>query len=99
MFPKVLRLRHAKCMSAWLFAILAACCLVSPLAAQINTGKITGFVTDSGGAFIAGAAVRAVNEQTGVATSVATQDNGSYLDQFPNPRPVHSRGGIKRICQ
>ena len=85
MFPKVLHLCHAQRVSAWLFAILAACCLDSPLAAQINTGKITGFVTDSGGAFIPGAAVRAVNEQTGVATSVATQDNGSYLINFLIP--------------
>lgn len=55
------------------------------LHAQINTGRITGTITDSGGAAIAGATVRAVNQQTGVATAVETQESGSYLVNFLIP--------------
>jgi Carboxypeptidase regulatory-like domain len=71
--------------SASLVIILAALWLSAPLAAQINTGKITGIVTDSGGASIAGAKARATNEDTGVATVVQTQDNGGYLINFLIP--------------
>jgi Carboxypeptidase regulatory-like domain len=53
--------------------------------AQINTGKITGIVTDGTGSLVAGATVRATNQQTGVLTSVKTQDGGSYLINFLIP--------------
>ena len=36
--------------------------------AQINTGKISGFVTDSSGALITGVPVTATNDGTGVVT-------------------------------
>jgi hypothetical protein len=55
------------------------------ISAQINTGKITGMITDSGGAVIVGAAVRATNQQTAVVTTVQSQENGSYLLNFLIP--------------
>ena len=66
-------------------AIFAVGCATVPLLAQINTGKITGTVNDSGGASIAGADVRTTNEATGVSTLVQTQSNGSYLINFLIP--------------
>ena len=56
-----------------------------PVAAQINTGKITGIVTDSAGAVIVGATLRATNQSTGVATTVPSQNNGDYLINFLIP--------------
>ncbi len=67
-------------------ALIPAAVLVSlPASAQINTGKITGIVSDSGGAVIAGASVRATNQATGVGTTVRTQANGDYLVNFLIP--------------
>ncbi len=68
--------------AAFLFGVF----FVSPAAfGQINTGRITGIVTDSGGAVIANATVRAINQETGVGTNVQTQDNGSFLVNFLIP--------------
>lgn len=63
----------------------AAAFLSGTLPAQINTGKITGTITDSGGASIAGAAVRAINQETGVVTTAQTQNSGDYLLNFLIP--------------
>src|SRR5437762_3179428 len=46
--------------------------------AQTSTGSIRGYVTDSGGAPIAGARVSAVNTQTSAVREVTTQSNGFY---------------------
>jgi Carboxypeptidase regulatory-like domain len=56
-----------------------------PATGQINTGKVTGIVTDSAGAVVPGAKASAVNEQTGVSTTVRTLDTGSYLINFLIP--------------
>jgi hypothetical protein len=66
-----------------LVVILTGMC--PPVAAQINTGKITGIVTDSGGAVVSGAMLRATNQETGVITSVPSQAGGSYLINFLIP--------------
>lgn len=55
------------------------------LVGQINTGRISGTVSDSSGAVVAGASVKATNNQTGVVTAVKTQDSGSYLINFLIP--------------
>ena len=60
-------------------------CMCTPVAAQINTGKITGIVTDSGGAVVSGATLRATNQETGVTTSVPSQAGGRYLINFLIP--------------
>ena len=56
-----------------------------PVAAQINTGKITGIITDSGGAVVSGAVLRATNQETNVSTTVPSQERGSYLINFLIP--------------
>src|SRR5437867_12770493 len=52
--------------------------LARPASAQTSTGSIRGYVTDSGGAPIAGARVSAVNTQTSAVREVTTQSNGFY---------------------
>lgn len=49
------------------------------LGAQVTTGDITGRVTDSSGASVAGATVTARNKATGQTRSVQTNDDGEYL--------------------
>ncbi len=62
----------------------------SPLClAQINTGKMSGFVTDSSGAVITNVPVTATNDGTGVVTQTTTLDNGEYLINFLVPGTYH----------
>ena len=53
--------------------------------AQINTGKISGFVTDSSGALITGVPVTATNDGTGVVTRAESSGTGEYLLNFLVP--------------
>ena len=55
--------------------------------AQINTGKITGFITDPSGAFVTDVSVRATNEATGVSTTTRSSSTGEYLINFLVPGP------------
>jgi len=69
------------------FHYLAGCALAALLCipaalAQTVTGSITGAVTDTSGAVIAGATVTARNVATGVDTPVTTNASGSYNIQF-----------------
>jgi Carboxypeptidase regulatory-like domain len=60
-----------------LFAIiLLVCSAIS--SAQINTGKISGFVTDASGALVTNVPVTATNDATGVVTRTVTTDTGEY---------------------
>src|SRR5215475_14838896 len=63
-----------------------ALCLSLALAvcawAQTNTSRISGTVTDSNGAAIAGAKVTAKNDATGIAQTQTTTDAGLY--SFPS---------------
>ncbi len=68
--------------------VLLTWCLLACSAsdfAQINTGKITGFVTDSSGAVISGVPVTATNGETGVVTKTETSETGEYLLNFLVP--------------
>jgi hypothetical protein len=65
-----------------LVAISWRCSFIS---AQINTGRITGIVTDSAGAVVVGAAVRATNQETAVVTAGRSQESGGYLLNFLIP--------------
>ncbi len=56
-----------------------------PLASQINTGKISGTVTDSANAAVVGATIQATNEATGVVSNGVTQETGNYLLNFLIP--------------
>lgn len=49
-----------------------------PLLAQVDTGSITGTVTDSTGAVVSGAKVTLTNEGTGTALSTTSSANGTY---------------------
>lgn len=54
------------------------------LFAQGGTGTITGILTDSGGAVIAGATVQAINAQNGEVYQAATTNTGNYtIVQLP----------------
>ena len=85
----------------WLTLIGCALWMTFPAAGQINTGRISGTVTDSGGAAIATATVRAVNEATDVVTTVQTQGNGDYLINFLIPGQyaveIEAQGFAKRV--
>jgi hypothetical protein len=65
--------------------IVTTLCAIPFMSAQINTGKITGIVSDSSGAPISGAVVRATNQETDVTTASKTQSNGDYLINFLIP--------------
>ncbi len=53
--------------------------------AQFDRGQISGFVKDSTGAIVAGAAVTVINEGTGQSIKVSSNDSGYY--QAPNLVP------------
>jgi hypothetical protein len=55
------------------------------LSAQVATGRITGRVTDTTGAVIAGAAVTITNESTGVPQTVRSSATGDYTFEGVNP--------------
>ncbi|MGH9942590.1 MAG: carboxypeptidase regulatory-like domain-containing protein, partial [Pyrinomonadaceae bacterium] len=62
-----------------LFVLLVLAAL--PAFAQTSTSRITGTITDTGGAVVPGAAVSAKNEATGVSQTQVTTDAGLYA--FP----------------
>ena len=47
--------------------------------AQVNTGRISGTITDSSGAVVPGAKVTVTNEATGIVRSVLTNPDGFYV--------------------
>src|SRR5215467_4071738 len=59
---------------------LAACAVFStlPLQAQVDTGSITGTVTDPSGAVITGAKVTLTNEGTAASLTTTTASDGLY---------------------
>ena len=71
-----------------LFAIILLVCSAIGLA-QINTGKISGFVTDASGALVTNVPVTATNDTTGVVTRTITTDTGEYLLNFLVPGTYH----------
>ena len=94
--PKCLRNSFAVLQAGFtlLVAVSWNCSFVS---AQINTGRITGIITDSAGASIVGATVRATNQQTAVVTTVQSQENGSYLLNFLIPGRIHGASRVDRF--
>jgi hypothetical protein len=51
---------------------------ITPLLAQVDTGSITGTVTDNSGAVISGAKITLTNEGTGTSLSTTSGANGVY---------------------
>src|SRR5207248_1046294 len=52
---------------------------------QFETATLTGVVTDSAGAVVPNATVKAINEATNIEATVTSNNEGRYL--FPNLRP------------
>lgn len=72
------------------------------LRAQAVTANISGTVTDSSGAVIAGAQVVVANKATGVATTLTTNDQGRYNapDLVVGPYEVRaSKAGFQTVVQ
>jgi hypothetical protein len=79
---KVIRLFHILALIVCTLLPLASLCRLS---AQVATGRITGRVTDSTGAVIAGAAVTITNDATGVPQTVRSSASGDYIFEAVNP--------------
>jgi hypothetical protein len=87
-----------------LVKLLACVLVVLPVSApaQINTGKISGFITDSSGAAVAGAAVSVTADAGGVVSKAITGDSGEYLVNFLLPGTYHveiEKDGFRRSIQ
>jgi len=82
-------------MSSKRVALLLAAlfCLIaiapSALFAQGNTGTVSGTVTDSSGAVVAGATVTLTYSATGNARPTTTSDKGYYVFPYVNPGTYH----------
>jgi len=68
---------------AWILRGLLAVAIFTtlssrPLQAQVDTGSITGAVTDASGAVVSGAKVTLTNEGTGAVLSTTTRSDGGY---------------------
>jgi hypothetical protein len=82
-------------------AVVLFLCLTSCFG-QINTGKISGFVSDESGAMMTGVPVTAVNDSTGVATRGNTSETGEYLLNFLVPATYHvtvERPGFRKAVR
>src|SRR5438876_8884219 len=77
-------------------------CLAKQVSGQVNTGSLTGLVTDPQGAVVPGAVVKVKNQATNVETSVTSDSSGYYT--FPT-LPVGAytvaveRQGFKKAVQ
>jgi hypothetical protein len=84
--------------------LLLICCLALCVGSlgQINTGKITGSVTDSSGAVVPAVPITALNDATGVVTRAETSEGGEYVLNFLVPgtyRIAVEKTGFKKIMQ
>ena len=84
--------------------LLLASALVTPgiVCAQVPAGAITGFVTDSTGARLAGASVTITNRETGLKRTVITSDVGNYSAAvlLPGPYEVAAEAaGFRRLVR
>ncbi|HKC89532.1 MAG TPA: carboxypeptidase-like regulatory domain-containing protein, partial [Blastocatellia bacterium] len=73
--------RHFSCAGASLAALLLALTIPQTAGAQVLYGTLTGNVTDSGGAVVAGATVTITHKETGQSRDGVTDAQGSY--DFP----------------
>ena len=62
-----------------LFLTMAITLIVATSHAQMTTGSLLGFVTDSSGAALVGAKVTAINEETGLKRIATTNSSGEYV--------------------
>lgn len=66
--------------AGWLLALFSIAVLLAPAALRAQTlyGSLTGTITDATGAIVRGAAVKALNEQTGVSSQTTADTSGIY---------------------
>jgi len=64
--------------SLLLCAVSLFCIFLGSASAQVTTGKITGVVTDSSGAAVAGATVTITQSETAAVTTTTTDASGNY---------------------
>jgi Carboxypeptidase regulatory-like domain/TonB dependent receptor len=69
---------------AWILLMCIALCVV-PAVAQFESATLTGVVTDAANAFVSGAEIRAVNEDTNIESATTTDNEGRFA--FTNLRP------------
>ncbi len=72
-------------------ALCALVLLATACFGQVNTGKISGFISDASGAMIPGVPVAAVNDSTGVETRGSASETGEYLLNFLVPGSYHMK--------
>jgi hypothetical protein len=90
-------MNYAKILLGLCFCLL----LAAPAAAQSTYASLTGTVTDSSGAALAGAEVIAENVNTGVKTNASTNDSGIYLFASLMPgdyRITAEKAGFRRTA-
>src|ERR1700722_3519616 len=68
-----------------ILALVAVLLLCLPLRAQINTGRISGQVTDQSGGAVAGAKVTITEVATGIARPLTADAAGQYVAPNLNP--------------
>lgn len=87
------------CLPGFLSVVLL-CLLAIPGFGQGTTSRITGAVTDSSGANVAGAAVTITNEASGASLTTQTDDNGVYTFDLVLPGTYTvsvEKQGFKRL--
>src|SRR5688572_10451512 len=67
-----------------IFCLLAVLTVVPYAFAQTSQGTLTGSVTDSSGAIVAGVSVSAVHQETGFAYAAVTNSEGLYRVPYMN---------------
>jgi hypothetical protein len=67
------------------FSLTFFCGITQIASAQTSSGTINGRVVDQSGGVVAGAQVRLINQQTGVAIKTEVRPNGSFI--FPDVQP------------
>lgn len=70
-------MRRLSAITSAVFALLIVCS--QPLSAQVDTGTITGIVSDSSGAVLPAATVVLKNEGTGEVRNGATNEHGEFV--------------------
>jgi hypothetical protein len=85
----------------WLAAAMGLLMLAwaTPASAQDYRGRVQGTVTDSSQGTLPGTTVTLLNDATGVAATVTTDEQGRYLFDFVEPgmySVAASIGGFKR---
>ena len=77
--------------------LLCGLCLLAAASAhaQVQTGSITGIVTDSSGAIVPGAQITVTQQETNVRVTLPSNDSGFYVAQ--NLRPGHYDVAVSKI--